>query len=100
MKHLSWSFWHEYNIWELFLFSLNSFLSNGAEAESLNIEIRKCEDEGLVGFQVHSENEMNENKVAGNQDCFYRLCRCGGRNIGEQFILSLNIFTIKLSEIC
>lgn len=34
----------------MFLFSLNSFLSNGAEAESLNIEIRKCEDEGLEGF--------------------------------------------------
>lgn len=26
--------------------------------------------------------------------------RCGGRNTGEQFILSLHIFTIKLSEIC
>lgn len=34
----------------MFLFSLNSFLFNGAEAESLNIEVRKCEDEGLEGF--------------------------------------------------
>ena len=50
----------------MFLFSLNSFLSNGAEAESLHIEIVKCEDEGVMGFQAHSENEVNENKVTGN----------------------------------
>lgn len=43
---------------------------------------------------------MNENKVAGNQDCFVDSMRCGGRNTGEQFILGLHIFTIKLSEIC
>lgn len=57
----------------MFLFSLNSFLSNGAEAESLCIEIVKCEDEGLAGFQVHSENEVNENKVAGNRESSCRL---------------------------
>lgn len=58
----------------MFLFSLNSFLSNGAEAESLHIEIVKCEDEGLVGLQVHCENEVNGNKVSGNQESFCRLC--------------------------
>lgn len=57
----------------MFLFSLNSFLSNGAEAESLHIEIVKCEDEGLVGLQVHRENEVNENKVSGNQENSCRL---------------------------
>jgi len=50
----------------MFLFSLNSFLSNGAE--SLHIEIVKCEDEGLTAFQVHSENEINKNKVSGSQE--------------------------------
>lgn len=58
----------------MFLFSLNSFLSNRAEAESLHIEIVKCEDEGVRGFQVHSENEVNENKVTGNQESSCRLC--------------------------
>lgn len=46
----------------MFSISLNSFLSNGAEAESLHIENVNCEDEGLRHFQVHNEIEVNENK--------------------------------------
>lgn len=58
----------------MFFFSLNSFFSNGAEAESLHIEIVKCEDEGLTGFQVHNEDEVNENKVTGNPGSSCKLC--------------------------
>lgn len=72
-KTLKLKFWHEDSIWEMFLFSLNSFFSNGAEAESLHIEIVKCEDEGLTGFQVHNDSEVNENKVTGNQGSSCRL---------------------------
>lgn len=47
---LELKFWNEYTFWEVLLFSLYSFLSKGAEAESLYIELVKCEDEGVTGF--------------------------------------------------
>lgn len=100
MKHLSWSSGINATFEKCFYLVWIHFYLMELRQKAWILKLRSVKMKDLRVFKSTVKIKWMKIKLLGIKTVSVDSMRCGGRNTGEQFILSLHIFTIKLSEIC